>query len=240
MCLSFILGTYWFPRDINELTLDSRPASPGTIDPSRNRSPPVELYLQRSAASRATPATPAAETCLPHARRLRLLLREHLELDHALDRVRQSSPCRALAPPTMVRMNQPRNARPAAATRRCRSSVIPARIAEHDERRSVEISWKLNAFAASRRAYVPGEDSANTRPGPKQPEEEDREVGEAGDAATGLLPGLRADQRLVRRVHAERPGRGGHLDQAVEGLVQVLAGPRGDAPGRSGCRTRAR
>src|SRR4029453_16634261 len=43
VALSWFLGSYWFPRDIYELTLDSRPASPGTIDPSRNRSPPIEL-----------------------------------------------------------------------------------------------------------------------------------------------------------------------------------------------------
>ena len=47
--MPFDVGTYWFPRDIYELTLDSRPASPGTIDPSRNRSPPIELCCLRRA-----------------------------------------------------------------------------------------------------------------------------------------------------------------------------------------------
>src|SRR5674476_924068 len=40
-----VIGTYWFPGVVYEITLDPRPASPGTIVPSRNQSPPVELYL---------------------------------------------------------------------------------------------------------------------------------------------------------------------------------------------------
>ena len=40
---AFCVGTYWFQGTLASLTLASRPASPGTIDPSRNRSPPIEL-----------------------------------------------------------------------------------------------------------------------------------------------------------------------------------------------------
>ena len=38
--LSAVIG---FPRIVNEMSLDPRPASPGTTVPSRNQSPPVEL-----------------------------------------------------------------------------------------------------------------------------------------------------------------------------------------------------
>ena len=34
------VGTYWFPAIVNEITLASRPASPETYVPSRNRSAP--------------------------------------------------------------------------------------------------------------------------------------------------------------------------------------------------------
>src|SRR3954451_11671395 len=34
----------WFPANVYEMTLASRPASPGTNVPSRNQSAPLELY----------------------------------------------------------------------------------------------------------------------------------------------------------------------------------------------------
>src|SRR4051795_7999782 len=36
----------WFPANVYEMTLASRPASPGTNVPSRNRSAPLELWHQ--------------------------------------------------------------------------------------------------------------------------------------------------------------------------------------------------
>src|SRR4051795_1604752 len=40
------VGTYRFPAIVYEMTPASRPTSPGTDVPSRNRSAPVELFLQ--------------------------------------------------------------------------------------------------------------------------------------------------------------------------------------------------
>ncbi len=42
------VGSYWFPAIVYEMTLASRPASPGTNVPSRNRSAPLELYLSNT------------------------------------------------------------------------------------------------------------------------------------------------------------------------------------------------
>ena len=47
---------------------------------------------------------------------------------------------------------------------------------------------------------------------------------DAGRSAPRLLTSLRPYQWLVRRVDAERPGRGRNLDKPVEGFVQLLAG----------------
>jgi hypothetical protein len=110
--LSWFLGTYWFPRDIFELTLDSRPASPGTIDPSRNRSPPIELspnelgsatvprtarfdrngtslQIMQSGGSPIDSLSGAAKGAGPYrsGAHSALLLCQHLELDHTLHRV---------------------------------------------------------------------------------------------------------------------------------------------------------
>src|SRR5215203_4354495 len=47
---ALILGSYWFPAIVYEMTLAPRPASPGTNVPSRNRSAPLELCATTVAA----------------------------------------------------------------------------------------------------------------------------------------------------------------------------------------------
>ena len=70
----------------------------------------------------------------------------------------QSSPCRALAPPKMVRTNQPRPMNGSNHPKRSRP-VTPPNMATSTNAIE-EINWKLNDLAASLRAYVPGVDSA--------------------------------------------------------------------------------
>ena len=86
-----------------------------------------------------------------------LLLRQHLKLDHALDRV-LPIPLQALAPPTMVRTNQPRPMK-----RQQPSEEVKARYTaqdgdqhERDRRDQLEVE-RLGRFPTR---YVPGVDSA--------------------------------------------------------------------------------
>lgn len=65
--LSAVIG---FPRRVNEMSLDPRPASPGTTVPSRNQSPPIELSARgdRSGRGRACqPINVCPRTKLPRA-----------------------------------------------------------------------------------------------------------------------------------------------------------------------------
>src|SRR4249919_1192323 len=106
------------PRDIYELTLASRPASPGTINPSRNRSPPVELCFGDLSCGRSIATAQvyrrykaAAARLIPCRRRTSAGptgIRRHFaryfsdstsSLITLLTGFLQSSPCRALAPP---------------------------------------------------------------------------------------------------------------------------------------------
>ena len=73
----------------------------------------------------------------------------------------------------------------------------------------VEISWKLNAFAASCGLYEPGRGQREDQTGAEDPGEQRREVRETGGAAAGLLADLGPDEGLVGRVHAQRLGRHG-------------------------------
>ena len=64
-------------------------------------------------------------------------------------------------------------------------------------------------------------------PGPKSHSRKAEKCAKAATPSPGTLLVRRADQRLIRRVQSERPRRSRHLNQAVEGLIQLLARDRG-------------
>src|SRR5215203_292427 len=58
----------------------------------------------------------------------------------------------------------------------------------------------------------------------EKPQEENRKVGKSGNTSAGAFFRLRLNEGPVSRMETERPGWCWHLNQAIEGLVHLLAG----------------
>ena len=205
-------------------TLASRPASPGTIDPSRNRSPPVELcfgdlsYGLSIATGQILPRGKAGAARLIPGRRRKsagpfgirrhlcaLLLRQHLELDHVLDRV---------LPILLQSLGTAEDGedQPAETHERQQpSEEIKARYTaqdgdqhERDRRDQLEVERRPLPYARMSRGQRVDQPRTGAR---------GRTLRSAlpGHSAAGLLTSLGSYQWLVGGMYAERPGRGRDL-----------------------------